>query len=232
MSSEFTASPAVPRIPRINEPAPQIEAKSTHGVIKLSDYAAKGKWVLLFSHPADFTPVCTTEFVEFARRYDEFEKRNVQLVGNSVDSVYSHIAWVRNIEQNFGVKVKFPIIADLDQKVAKAFGMVHEAVSDTATVRAVFFIDPKGVIRALLYYPLSLGRNIDELLRVFEALQTADANAVATPANWRPGDPVIVGAPVTQADAEKRAAGSDGLDVTDWYFSKKKLPEAAARKTA
>jgi peroxiredoxin (alkyl hydroperoxide reductase subunit C) len=231
MSVETAASP-VTRIPRINEKAPEIEAKSTHGVIKLSDYAAKGKWVLLFSHPADFTPVCTTEFVEFARRYDDFDKRNVQLVGNSVDSVYAHIAWVRNIEQNFGVKVKFPVIADLDQKVAKAFGMVHEAVSDTATVRAVFFIDPKGVIRALLYYPLSLGRNIDELLRVFEALQTADANACATPANWRPGDPVIIGAPVTQADAEKRAAGGDGLDVKDWYFTKKKLPEAAARKTA
>ena len=231
MSIETISSPA-PHIPRINEKAPEIEAKSTHGVIKLSDYAAKGKWVLLFSHPADFTPVCTTEFVEFARRYDEFEKRNVQLVGNSVDSVYSHIAWVRNIEQNFGVKVKFPVIADLDQKVAKAFGMVHEAVSDTATVRAVFFIDPKGVIRALLYYPLSLGRNIDELLRVFEALQTADANSVATPANWKPGDPVIIGAPVTQADAEKRAAGGDGLDVKDWYFTKKKLAEVAAKKTA
>ncbi len=230
MSNE-TAATAVPRIPRINEPAPEIEAKSTHGLIKLTDYTSKGKWVLLFSHPADFTPVCTTEFVEFARRYDDFERRNVQLIGNSVDSVYSHIAWVRNIEQNFGVKVKFPVIADLDQKVAKAFGMVHEAVSDTATVRAVFFIDPKGVIRALLYYPLSLGRNVDELLRVFEALQTADANTVATPANWRPGDPVIVGAPVTQADAEKRAAGAEGLDVTDWYFTKKKLVDAV-RKTA
>ncbi len=231
MSTEIAA--IAPRIPRINEKAPEIEAKSTHGVIRLSDYGAKGKWVLLFSHPADFTPVCTTEFIEFARRYDEFEKRNVQLIGNSVDSVYAHIAWVRNIEQNFGVKVKFPVIADLDQKVARAFGMVHEAVSDTATVRAVFFIDPKGVIRALLYYPLSLGRNIDELLRVFDALQTADANACATPADWRPGDPVIVGAPVTQADAEKRAAGVEGLEVKDWYFSKKKLQEAAAaRKTA
>jgi peroxiredoxin 2/4 len=214
---------AITRIPRINEPAPAIEAKSTHGMLKLSDISAKGKWVILFSHPADFTPVCTTEFVEFARRFDDFEKRNVQLIGNSVDSIYSHIAWVRNIEQNFGVAVKFPVIADLDQKVARAFGMVHEAVSDTATVRAVFFIDPKGVIRALLYYPLSLGRNIDEILRVVDALQTADANACATPANWKSGDPVIVPAPITQADAEKRAAGGNGLDVKDWYFTKKKL---------
>jgi peroxiredoxin (alkyl hydroperoxide reductase subunit C) len=220
-------TPSVPRIPRINEPAPSFEAKSTHGVIKLSDYTSKGKWVVLFSHPADFTPVCTTEFVEFARRAPEFEKRNTQLVGNSVDSVYSHIAWVRSIEQSHNVKITFPVIADLDQKVAKAFGMVHEAVSDTAAVRAVFFIDPKGVVRALLYYPLSLGRNVDELLRVVDALQTAEANACSTPVNWRPGEPVIVPAPVTQADAEKRAAGAPGLEVTDWYLSRKKLGAAA-----
>ena len=215
------------RLPRINEPAPDFEAKSTHGMIRLSNYTAKGKWVLLFSHPADFTPVCTTEFVEFSRRNPEFEKRNVQLIGNSIDSVYSHIAWVLNIEKNFGVKVPFPVIADLDQKVARAYGMVHEAVSDTAAVRAVFFIDPKGTIRSLLYYPLSLGRNMDELLRVVDALQTADANGVSTPANWRPGDPVIVPAPITQADAEKRAQGAAGLEVTDWYLSKKKLASAA-----
>ena len=215
------------RIPRINEPAPDFNAKSTHGMIKLSDYTAKGKWVLLFSHPADFTPVCTTEFVEFARRSPEFEKRNVQLIGNSIDSVYSHIAWIRNIEQNFKVKVTFPVIADLDQKVAKAFGMVHEAVSDTAAVRAVFVIDPKGMIRALLYYPLSLGRNMDELVRIMDALQTADANACATPANWRPGDAVIVPAPITQADAETRAAGAPGHEVTDWYLTRRKLGAAA-----
>ena len=218
-----TAEPV--RLPRINEPAPQFEAKSTHGIIKLSDYTSKGKWVLLFSHPADFTPVCTTEFVEFSRRYDEFEKRNVQLIGVSIDSIYSHIAWARNIEQNFGVQVKFPVIADLDQKVARAFGMVHEAVSDTAAVRAVFFIDPKGNVRALLYYPLSLGRNVDEILRVFDALQTAEANACATPANWRPGDPVIVPAPITQADAATRVNSSNGYEVKDWYFAEKKLAE-------
>ena len=222
-----TTSENVPRMPRINEPAPDMHAKSTQGMIKLSDYTSKGKWVLLFSHPADFTPVCTTEFVEFARHSPEFEKRNVQLVGNSIDSVYSHIAWIRNIEQNFNVKVQFPVIADLDQRVARAYGMVHEAVSDTAAVRAVFVIDPKGVIRAMLYYPLSLGRNIDELLRVVDALQTADANACATPANWRPGEAVIVPAPITQADAEKRAAGGQGLEVTDWYLSRRKLGAAA-----
>lgn len=222
-----TTSENVPRMPRINEPAPDMHAKSTQGMIKLSDYTSKGKWVLLFSHPADFTPVCTTEFVEFARHSPEFEKRNVQLVGNSIDSVYSHIAWIRNIEQNFHVKVQFPVIADLDQRVARAYGMVHEAVSDTAAVRAVFVIDPKGVVRAMLYYPLSLGRNIDELLRVVDALQAADANACATPANWRPGEAVIVPAPITQADAEKRAAGGQGLEVTDWYLARRKLGAAA-----
>ena len=226
MSFETTSENA-PRMPRINEPAPDMHAKSTQGMIKLSDYTSKGKWVLLFSHPADFTPVCTTEFVEFARHSPEFEKRNVQLVGNSIDSVYSHIAWIRNIEQNFHVKVQFPVIADLDQRVARAYGMVHEAVSDTAAVRAVFVIDPKGVVRAMLYYPLSLGRNIDELLRVVDALQTADANACATPANWRPGEAVIVPAPITQADAEKRAAGGQGLEVTDWYLARRKLGAAA-----
>jgi peroxiredoxin 2/4 len=213
-------------MPRINEVAPDFEAKTTHGVMKLSDITSKGKWVVLFSHPADFTPVCTTEFVEFSKRADEFVRRNAQLLGNSVDSVYSHIAWVRNIEQNFGVKVPFPVIADLDQKVARAFGMVHEAVSDTATVRAVFVIDPRNIIRAIIYYPMSLGRNVDEIVRIVDALQTADANACSTPANWRPGDSVIVPAPATQADAEKRVAASD-YDVSDWYLAKKKLASAA-----
>lgn len=211
------------RIPRINEPAPDFQAKSTHGVIKLSDYTSKGKWVLLFSHPADFTPVCTTEFVEFSRSYPEFEKRNVQLIGVSIDSIYSHIAWIRNIEENFKVKVEFPLVADLDQKVATAFGMVHEAVSETAPVRAVFFIDPKGVIRAILYYPLQLGRNVAEIVRVFDALQTVDTNGVSTPANWVPGKPVIVPAPLLKKDADARVSSNGDLKVTDWYFAQKEL---------
>jgi peroxiredoxin (alkyl hydroperoxide reductase subunit C) len=144
-----------------------------------------------------------------------------------VDSVYAHIAWVRNIEEHFKLKVPFPVIADLDQKIAVTYGMVHEAVSDTAAVRAVFFIDPRQNIRAMLYYPMSCGRNIDELLRVAEALQISDQNKCSTPANWRPGDPVIVPAPVTQDDAEKRAEGSEDLEVTDWYFSRRKLENAA-----
>lgn len=219
----MTQSATETRIPRINEPAPDFQAKSTHGVIRLSDYTKRGKWVLLFSHPADFTPVCTTEFVEFARNHQEFEKRSVQLIGVSVDSVPAHIAWVRNIEQNFGVKVEFPLVADLDQKVASSFGMLHEAVSDTAAVRAVFVIDPKGLVRALIYYPLSLGRNIGEIIRVFDALQTAEANAVSTPANWVPGQPVIVPPPQTKQDADIRAKGTPEIKVVDWYFAQKEL---------
>lgn len=211
------------RIPRINDAAPDFQAKSTHGVIKLSDYTSKGKYVLLFSHPADFTPVCSTEFAEFARRYDDFEKINVQLIGVSVDSVYSHIAWVRDIEQNSGVKVKFPVIADLDTKVSQAYGMIHEAASDTSTVRAVFAIDPKQTIRAIVYYPMQVGRNIDELVRIFQALQTSDTNSVSLPANWQPGEQVIVAAPATVEDAAKRAGGAAGLNVETWYLSKKDL---------
>ena len=217
MSTTETATPA--SLPRINEPAPDFEAKSTQGMLKLSDF--KGGWVVLFSHPADFTPVCSTEFIEFARRAGEFEKRGVQLVGLSVDSVPAHIAWIRNIESHFDVKIDFPVIADLDTKVAQKYGLIHPAASDTATVRAVFLIDDKGIIRALIYYPMSLGRNIDEILRAVDGLQTADTNACATPANWQPGDQVIVPPPQTIADAEKRLVSD--YDVTDWYFAKRTL---------
>ncbi|MEW6730010.1 MAG: peroxiredoxin [Acidobacteriota bacterium] len=206
-------------MPRINDEAPDFEAKTTQGNVKLSDY--RGKWVVLFSHPADFTPVCTTEFIEFAKRTQEFEKRNVQLLGLSIDSVYAHLAWIRNIEEKFNVKVSFPVIADLNMGVAQKYGLIHPNASETATVRAVFIIDDKGKVRALVYYPMSCGRNIDEILRALDALQTADKNACATPANWAPGQDVIVPAPQTQADAEKRMQSD--FDVKDWYFSKRKL---------
>lgn len=215
------------RIPRILELAPDFQAKSTHGTIQLSDYTQKGKWVMLFSHPADFTPVCSTEFIAFARRSDDFDKLNVQLIGVSIDSIYSHIAWVRDIEKNASVEIKFPVVADLDQKVAALYGMVHETASDTATVRAVFIIDPKQAIRAIIYYPMQLGRNVDELIRVFQALQTADANGVSLPANWQPGSEVVVPAPATQADASKRADDKTaGLTVNSWYLSTKTLEPA------
>lgn len=206
-------------MPRINDDAPDFEAKTTQGMLRLSDL--RGKWVVLFSHPADFTPVCTTEFIEFARRTDDFEARNVQLIGLSIDSVFSHLAWVRNIEQNFNVQVKFPVIADLDMKVASKFGLIHPNASETATVRAVFVIDEKGKVRAVIYYPMSCGRNMDEVLRVIDALQTADKHGVATPANWCPGNDVIVPPPQTQEDAEKRLKSD--YEITDWYFAKRKL---------
>ncbi len=207
-------------MPRILDDAPDFEAKTTQGVLRLSDFTGKGKWVMLFSHPSDFTPVCSTEFLAFARRVKEFEQRNVQLLGLSIDSLFSHIAWARDIEQRSGVAITFPVIADLNQHVARLYGMVHEAVSDTATVRAVFFIDPKQKIRAILYYPMQLGRSVDELLRIFDGLQIADKSSVSTPADWQPGQPVIVPAPATLEAARKRADGDDkGLNVEAWYLS-------------
>lgn len=212
------------RIPRIMELAPNFEANSTFGPLRLSDFITSGKWVMLFSHPSDFTPVCSTEFVEIARRQADFDRLNVQPIGVSVDSLNSHIAWVMDLERISGVKISFPLVVDLDQKVSAAYGMVHEAVSDTAPVRAVFAIDPKAMIRAITYYPVQVGRNVDELLRLFEALQSSDLNQVSCPVNWRPGEPVVVSAPATQAEAEKRAAGTSGMDVKSWYLSTKDVP--------
>ncbi|MCB0218192.1 MAG: peroxiredoxin [Chrysiogenetes bacterium] len=218
--SEETETNQPPRL-ELNGPAPDFEANTTHGPLKLSKWAA-GDWVILFSHPADFTPVCTTEFMEFANRAESLKKKGVKLIGNSIDSIYSHIAWVRNIKDNFGVEIPFPVIADLDQKVARLYGMIHEPSAATATVRCVFFIDPKMNLRAMIYYPLNVGRNFDEIERVIDALQTVDKNGVACPANWKPGDDVIVPPPATAQDAEKRVADKS-LKVTDWYFSKKSL---------
>ena len=206
-------------LPRLNEPAPEFSATTTHGPKKLTDY--RGKWVILFSHPADFTPVCTTEFVAFSKLNPEFEKRNAQLIGLSIDSNYSHIAWMRSIEQISGVKVPFPVIADIDMKVASLYGMVHPGASSTQAVRTVFFIDDKGILRAMLYYPLNVGRNMDEILRVLDALQTADLAKVALPANWHPGEMVVVPPPQTQQAAEQRL--QEGYECKDWYLCMKKL---------
>jgi peroxiredoxin (alkyl hydroperoxide reductase subunit C) len=208
-------------LPRLNEPAPQFEAVTTHGTIRLGDY--EGSWLILFSHPADFTPVCTTEFIAFAEAYPRLQELGVELLGLSIDSVFSHIAWVRNIEQTSGVKVPFPVIADLDRKVANAYGMVMPGESKTETVRSVFLIDPKGILRAIVYYPLTTGRNIEELIRLVTALQTSDQNGVATPANWVPGEKVIVSAPNTVELAEERVAQSNGYECVDWYLCKKSL---------
>ena len=211
----------VPSLPRLGMPAPAFQAETTHGTIRLEDF--KGSWLILFSHPADFTPVCTTEFVAFAQVAPELRKRNTELLGLSIDSTYSHIAWVRNIEQHFKIEIPFPVIADLNKEVATLYGMIMPGESKTETSRCVFVIDPNGILRAMIYYPLTTGRNTDEILRLIDALQTTDKHGVATPANWRPGDKVIVPPPKTiEAAAERVKAG---FDCTDWYFCKKELPK-------
>ncbi len=208
-----------PAFPRLNEPAPDFTAPTTHGEKSLSDY--RGKWLVLFSHPADFTPVCTTEFMAFARRAEDFKAINTELLGLSIDSNYSHIAWVRNIKEKFGIDIPFPIIADLKMEVAKAYGMIHPGAADTSAVRATFVIDPEGILRAMVYYPMTNGRSIDEILRLVKALQTSDKYKVATPEGWQPGDPVIVPPPATVDEAEKRLQMSDA-EVKDWYFVTRK----------
>lgn len=206
-------------MPRINEPAPDFEARTTHGVKKLEDY--KGKWLVLFSHPADFTPVCTTEFMAFAKHHVDFKALNCELLGLSIDSYYSHVAWIRNIKEKFDVEIPFPIIEDLSMKVARAYGMIHPGAADTSAVRATFIIDPEGVLRAMVYYPMSNGRSIAEFVRLVSALQTSDANGVATPEAWQPGDKVIVPPPADMDAAEARM--TEGYECTDWYFCKKAL---------
>jgi peroxiredoxin (alkyl hydroperoxide reductase subunit C) len=210
------ADGATARLPLIGDKAPHFEADSTHGPVRLDDYA--GQWLVLFSHPADFTPVCTTEFVAFTDLADQFAARNVALLGNSVDSVYSHLAWTRAIHDKLGVRIPFPIIADLDMKVAHAYGMLHPNTSGTAAVRAVFVIDPNQIVRAVLYYPMNAGRMIPEILRLVDALQTSDRDGVSCPANWRLGDDVVIGAPKTQAEMDARLA-DDTVKLTDWYLA-------------
>jgi peroxiredoxin (alkyl hydroperoxide reductase subunit C) len=206
-------------LPRLNEPAPYFEAVTTHGVKKLSDY--KGQWLVLFSHPADFTPVCTTEFMAFATHYEEFKALNTDLLGLSIDSNYSHIAWVRTIKEKFGVEVPFPIIEDLSMNVATKYGMIQPNASTTQAVRTVFIIDDKGILRAMVYYPLSNGRSIPEFICIIKAMQTSDKYGVATPEGWQPGDKVIVPPPGTIQDANERE--SKGYEYTDWFFSKKEI---------
>ncbi len=219
MSNTQDNEMAVVTGPRMNQAAPDFDAVTTHGNRKLADY--QGKWLVLFSHPADFTPVCTTEFMAFAKRQDEFSKLNTELLGLSIDSHYAHLAWVRNIKEKFDVDVNFPIIADLDMKVANAYGMIQPGASDTSAVRATFIIDDKGILRAMVYYPMTNGRSIDEILRLVTALQTSDTNGIATPEGWQPGDKVIVPPPATAEAAEARL--NEGYECTDWYFCKKSL---------
>lgn len=216
-------------MPRIGEKAPSFEAVTTQGKINFpSDYA--GKWIILFSHPADFTPVCTSEFMTFGKMSKEFEDLNCQLVGLSVDGLYSHIAWLRTIKDKIdykgmkNIEIKFPLIEDITMNVAKLYGMIQPGESSTSAVRAVFFIDPQGTIRTIMYYPLSLGRNFDEIKRVLVGLQTADNFGVALPADWRPGDDVIVPTAGSCGVAKERMESHDeNLHCYDWFFCTKKL---------
>ena len=214
-------------MPRIGDAAPEFRAVTTQGDINFpADYT--GEWVILFSHPADFTPVCTSEFMTFATMEDKFANANCKLVGLSIDGLYSHIAWLRTIKEKIEYKgmkdvdVKFPLIEDIKMDIAKKYGMIQPNEASTKAVRAVFFIDPKGIIRAIIYYPLSLGRNFDELYRVIVALQAADAFNVATRADWYPGDDVIIGPAGSCGTAKERMEDSD-LDCKDWFFCTKKL---------
>ena len=208
-----------PTGPRLNERAPDFNAPTTDGQKTLDDY--KGKWLILFSHPADFTPVCTTEFIAFAKRHDDFAAMNTELLGLSIDSHYSHIAWMLNIKEKWGVDIRFPIIADLNMAVAQAYGMIQPGASNTAAVRATFIIDPQGVLRAMVYYPMNAGRSVDEIHRLLVALQTADEHKCAMPENWKPGDEVIVPPPATAEAAVQREG--EGYNTVDWYFSTRAL---------
>ena len=208
-------------MPRIGDMAPDFEAVTTKGLIEFSDFA-KDKWVVMFSHPADFTPVCTTEMSGFAIRKGEFDALNTELLGLSIDSIHAHLGWVNNVRQNTGVYFDFPIIADIDMKVSKLYGMLQPNESETAAVRAVFFIDPEKKIRLIMYYPLNVGRNMDEILRALNALQTSDKFKVAMPLDWKKGDKVIVPPPKTLDEMQNRL-DDDSLEKVDFYLAKKDI---------
>lgn len=223
-------------MPRIGDPAPSFKAVTTQGEINFpADYS--GSWVILFSHPADFTPVCTSEFMTFATMEKQFAEANCKLVGLSVDGLYSHIAWLRTIKEKIeykgmkNVEVNFPLIEDITMEVARKYGMIQPGESSTKAVRAVFFIDPKGIIRAIIYYPLSLGRNFEELYRSLIAMQTADAFSIATPADWQPGDDVIVPPAGSCGVAKNRMEGKEDMKCYDWFFCTKKLDKELVLKT-
>jgi len=205
-------------LPRIGDKAPDFQAVTTFSQDFGFSAWQEQDWVVLFSHPADFTPVCTTELVEFARRFEEFKKKGVKLIGVSVDSVHSHLAWLENMKQKMGSTIPYPMVADIDMRVSRLYGMIHPGASTTATVRALFVIDPKRVIRALIYYPMNVGRNVDEVFRLVTALQTADQFSCATPVNWKEGEKVVVPPPKTVDEVADRLNHPD-REVKDFYLS-------------
>ena len=221
MSQEIAQPPATGQSARIDSAAPDFEARSTHGMVRMSDY--RGRWLVFFSHPADFTPVCTSEFLAFERASPRFEALGTSLLGLSIDSLYAHIAWVKDIETRFNIRVSFPIIEDISMSVARLYGMIHDASATTAAVRSVFFIDPEGYIRALIHYPMNVGRSIEEILRVLSALQTSDSQSVATPEGWVPGQGTVLPPPLDHAEADERSRTNGGA----WYFTHREAGHGA-----
>jgi peroxiredoxin (alkyl hydroperoxide reductase subunit C) len=209
-------------LPRIGDSAPDFEAVTTEASDFNFSVWQEQDWVVLFSHPADFTPVCTTELMEFARQYERFKQKSIKLIGVSVDSVHSHLAWLQNMKEKMGVTIPFPMIADIDMKVSHLYGMIHPGASSTATVRAVFVIDPTRTIRALVYYPMNAGRNVEEILRLVTALQTADRFSCATPVNWKEGEKVLAPPPKTVKEVDERL-GQEDQERLDFYLTKKEL---------
>ena len=206
------SEPATGWTPRLGAPAMPFHVRTTLGKRSLADY--RGRWLLLFSHPADFTPVCTSEFIAFARAHDRFQALGCDLLGLSIDSLFAHLAWVRSIEAGFGVEIPFPIAEDISMGLARAYGMLHLADTSTATVRGSFLIDPAGIIRMLSYYPMTTGRSVEELLRTLAALQESDASGLSTPADWRPGEAGVLPPPLTVQEAAARSAAG----APDWYY--------------
>ena len=209
----------VPQLPRLGEKAPDFHANTTTGPLQFSEYI-KDNWAILFSHPADFTPVCTTEMSAFAEDQEWFDQQGVKLIGLSIDSIHSHLAWVNNVREKTGVYMRFPIIADIDMSVSKLYGMLHPGQSNTAAVRAVFIVDPGGSVQLIMYYPMNVGRNLDEIKRALVALKTATDSKCAMPVNWRPGDLAIVPPPKTLAEMDERIANTE-YEKTDFYLAKK-----------
>lgn len=233
MSEEIIAAPA---LPQLGKPVPAFTAKTTQGEVNFpSDY--EGNWVVFFSHPADFTPVCTSEFMTFAHLERDFAALNTKLLGLSIDSLYGHIAWLRTINEKMeyrgwkNVEVKFPLIEDISMDIARQYGMIQPGEASTQAVRAVFIVDPAGILRTMLYYPLSAGRNMQEIIRIIKALQTADAFEVATPADWVPGERVIVPTAGSCGQAKERMDGDmDGVECVDWFFCTKDISEEEINK--
>jgi peroxiredoxin (alkyl hydroperoxide reductase subunit C) len=219
--SDNSDAQRTPGPPLLNEPAPDFQARTTMGDRSLSSY--RGKWVLLFSHPADFTPVCTSELIGFARCADRFRELNCELLGLSVDSLFAHIAWVRSVRERFGVEVTFPVVEDSSGIIARAYGMIHPRASDASTVRGVFVIDPHGITRAIVWYPLTVGRNVEELVRLVAALQMAETNHVSTPEGWKIGDDVLIPPPVTLQESDTDSSGKD------WYFRTERVQQGRTK---